>query len=94
MSAGVFQKNDPPPPPPARRVCTVYPPPLMRGEDTLGGWRGEWGVNILEDAKQSSVLYICKYFVIEGMRAGASIWSVWTMLIDLLFVLLLTWHIE
>ncbi len=24
-----------------------------------------WGVNILEDARHSSVLYICKYFVIQ-----------------------------
>jgi hypothetical protein len=39
------------------------PPPLVRGEDTLAGWRGGWGVNILEDARHSSVLYICKYFV-------------------------------
>jgi hypothetical protein len=30
----------------ARRVCT--PPPLVRVEDTLAGWRGGWGVNILE----------------------------------------------
>jgi hypothetical protein len=45
----------------ARRVCT--PPSLVRGEDTLAGWRGGWGVNILEDARHSSVLYICKYFV-------------------------------
>ncbi len=35
----------------------------MRGEDILAGWRGGWGVNILEDARHSSVLYICKYFV-------------------------------
>jgi hypothetical protein len=25
-----------------------------------------WGVNILEDARHSSVLYICKYFVDTG----------------------------
>jgi hypothetical protein len=46
----------PPPPPPPRLWC--------RGEDTLAGWRGgAWGVNILEDARHCSVLYICKYFV-------------------------------
>jgi hypothetical protein len=64
--SGVFQSIDPPPPAPPG-VCTVYPPPpppLVRGEDTLAGWGGGWGVNILEDAKHSSVLYICKYFVV------------------------------
>ncbi len=36
----------------------------MYGERThsLGG-EGGGGVNILEDVKHSSVLYICKYFV-------------------------------
>jgi hypothetical protein len=36
---------------------------LVRGEDTLAGWRRGWGVNILEDVRHSSVLYVCKYFV-------------------------------
>jgi hypothetical protein len=31
--SGVFQNIDPHPLT-ARRVCTVYPPPLVRGEDT------------------------------------------------------------
>ncbi len=45
----------PPPSPPGECV----PPPLLRGEDTLpGGEVGGWGVNILEDAKHSSVLYL------------------------------------
>jgi hypothetical protein len=35
--AGVFQNIDPPPP---HRPASV---PLVRGEDTLAGWRGEWG---------------------------------------------------
>ncbi len=39
----------------ARRVCT--PPPMVRGEDTLAGWRGGWGVNSSEDARHYSVLY-------------------------------------
>jgi hypothetical protein len=60
--SGDFQNIDPPPPPP-HRPASVYPPPVVRGEDTLAGWRGGWGVNILEDARHSSVLYICKYFV-------------------------------
>ncbi len=52
--AGVFQNIDPP-----------SPSPLVRG----GGhtrWleRGVgWGVNILEDVRYSSVLYICKYYM-------------------------------
>jgi hypothetical protein len=41
----VFQNIDPP-----HRAASVYPPPLVQGEDTLAGWRGGWGVNILEDA--------------------------------------------
>jgi hypothetical protein len=43
----------------ARRMCTL--PPLVRGEDTLAGWRGGGEVNSLEDARHCSVL--CKYFV-------------------------------
>jgi hypothetical protein len=34
--AGVFQNIDPHPP---HRPASVYPPPLVRGEDTLTGWR-------------------------------------------------------
>jgi hypothetical protein len=45
--SGVFQSINPPPP---HRPASVYPPPLVRGEDTLDGRRGGWGVNILEDA--------------------------------------------
>ncbi len=59
--SGVFQNIDPPTPFTARRVCT--PPPLVRGEDKLAGWRGGGGVNSLEDARHCSVLCICKYFV-------------------------------
>jgi hypothetical protein len=36
---------------------------LVQGEDTLAGWRW-WGVNILEDARHCSVLYIRKYFYV------------------------------
>ncbi len=46
------------PPTPPLPLVSVYPPPLLRGEDTLAGWRGGWGVNILEDARHSSVLYL------------------------------------
>jgi hypothetical protein len=38
--SGVFQNIDPPPP---LRSASVYPPPLVRGEDTLAGWRGGRG---------------------------------------------------
>jgi hypothetical protein len=37
-------------PHPPHRPASVYPPPLVREEDTLAGRRGGWGVNILEDA--------------------------------------------
>jgi hypothetical protein len=60
--AGVFKNIDPHIPLTARRVCGP-PPPLVRGEDTLARRRGGWGVNILEDVRHSSVLYVCKYFV-------------------------------
>ncbi len=52
--AGVFKNIDPPPSPPGECV----PPPLVRGEDTLAR-RGGWGVNILENVRHSSVLYVC-----------------------------------
>jgi hypothetical protein len=45
--AGVFQIIDPPP---------------AGGGHTCWVERG-WGVNILEDVRHSSVLYVCKYFV-------------------------------
>jgi hypothetical protein len=38
--SGVFQNIDPPPP---HRPAKVYPSPLVRGEDTLAGWRGGGG---------------------------------------------------
>ncbi len=55
--SGVFQNIDPPPPQSPPGEC------LWCGGRThsLGG-EGV-GVNILEDARHSSVLYICKYFV-------------------------------
>jgi hypothetical protein len=58
--AGVFQNIDPPPP---SLPGECVPPAFGAGEDTLAGWRGGWGVIILEDARHSSVLYIRKYFV-------------------------------
>ncbi len=57
---GVFQNIDPPPP---HRPVSVYPPAPPH---SLGGEGG--GVNILEDARHCSVLYIRKYFVGWGIR--------------------------
>ncbi len=31
-----------------------------------------WGVKILEDARHSYVLYICKYFVVESYGVAAA----------------------
>jgi hypothetical protein len=58
--SGVFQNIDPPTPSPPGECV---PPAFGGGEDTLAGWRGGWGFNILEDARHCSVLYIRKYFV-------------------------------
>jgi hypothetical protein len=58
--AGVFQNIDPPPLPPGECASPAFG---AGGEYTFAGWRGGWGVNILEDARHSSVLYVCKYFV-------------------------------
>jgi hypothetical protein len=38
--SGVFQNVDPPSP---HRPVSVYPPPLVLGEDTLARGRGGWG---------------------------------------------------
>jgi hypothetical protein len=64
---GVFQNIDPLPPT-GRRVCT---PRFAFGAGgrthSLGGEEGG-GVNILEDARHSSVLYVCKYFVLRFLK--------------------------
>jgi len=52
--SGVLQNIDPPPP---------SQPGKCASEETLAGWRGGWGVNSMEDARHSSVLYMYKYFV-------------------------------
>jgi hypothetical protein len=42
--SGVFRNIDPPPP---HRPVSVYPPPpLVRGEDTLAGWREGGGSTV------------------------------------------------
>jgi hypothetical protein len=62
--SGILQNIDPPPPS-SPGECMYTPPPALwcGGKDTLAGWRGGGGSNILEDARHSSVLYTCKYFV-------------------------------
>jgi hypothetical protein len=40
----VFHNIDPPPPSPPAECVPPPPPPLVRGEDTLAGWRKGWGV--------------------------------------------------
>jgi hypothetical protein len=62
--SGVFQNMNPTPPSPP----SVYPRLWFGGRThSLGGEGGD-GVNLLEDARHSSVLYICKYFVFVGMK--------------------------
>jgi hypothetical protein len=68
--SGVFRTIEPHPSPPGECDCVPPAPPLVRGEDTLAGWRGGGGVNSSEDARHCSVLYICKYFVVEPIRRG------------------------
>jgi hypothetical protein len=58
--SGVFQNIDPPPPHP---LASVYPPALSAGGGHTRWLERGWGVNILEDVRHSSVLYVCKYFV-------------------------------
>jgi hypothetical protein len=69
--SGVFQNIDP------------QPSPLVRGEDTLAGWRGGWGVNILEDTRHSSVLDICKYFVLPTLPTHPPLYLCFLTPIDL-----------
>jgi hypothetical protein len=80
--SGVFQNIEPRPPSPPGE-CVVYPQLLVRGEDTLAGWRGGWGVTILEDARHSSVLDICKKTIKttakrRGFRSACSLDAVGT----------------
>jgi hypothetical protein len=58
--SGVFQTIDPPPPLPPSEC--VIPRTKDGAIHTRRAVRG-WGVNISEDARHCSVLYICKYFV-------------------------------
>jgi hypothetical protein len=54
-------------------MCTPTPRLWCGGRtySLVGAWDGGGGVNILEDAGHSSVLYICKYFVVMQSKASA-----------------------
>jgi hypothetical protein len=57
--SGVFQNIDPPP----HRPASVYPRLWCEGRThSLGVERGGGSI---EDARHSSLLYICKYFVVD-----------------------------
>jgi hypothetical protein len=62
--SGVFQKLTPHPP---HRLASVYPPPFGAGGGHTRWMDRGWGVNILEDARHRSVLYIHKYFVVISL---------------------------
>jgi hypothetical protein len=69
--ADVFQTTNPPPSSPPGKCVLVYPLPLMRVAHTRWVERGVGGgVNILEDVRHSSVLYVCKYFVLCTQETG------------------------
>jgi hypothetical protein len=65
--SGVYQNIDPPP---SHRPASVYPPAFGAGGGHTRWVERGWGVNILEDARHCSVLYIRKYFVIRRERRG------------------------
>ncbi len=59
--SGVFQNIDPPLP------GECVPPAFGAGGGHTRWGGGGGGVNILEDARHSSVLYLCKYFVLGSI---------------------------
>ena len=65
--AGVFQNTvlvgPPSPSPPGECV----PPAFGSGGGHTRSEERGWGVNILEDVRHSSVLYVCKYFVADNL---------------------------
>jgi hypothetical protein len=70
--SGVFRNINPPPP---HRPASVYlppPAPMVRGEDTLAGWKGGSRVNSSEDARHCSALYmlvLCDCSLVPGVHA-------------------------
>jgi len=57
--SGVFQNIDPSPP------GECVPPAFNAGGGHTHWAERGWGVYSLEDARHCSVLYMCKYFVIQ-----------------------------
>ncbi len=53
--SGVFRNIDPPPP---HRPASVYPPPLVRGEDALAGWREGGGQKIVGKTSDTALYSI------------------------------------
>ncbi len=66
--SGVFQNIDPPPP---HRPATVYVPPAFGAGGGHTRWveRG-WGINISEDARHSSVLYVSTLCTYHSLLLG------------------------
>ena len=58
--SGVFQNVDPPTP---SLLGECVPPAFGSGGGHTPWVERGWGINILEDGRQCSVLYIRKYFV-------------------------------
>jgi hypothetical protein len=68
--SNVFQNIDLPPP---HRPASVYLPAFGAGGGNTRWVKRGWGVNILEDARHCTVLYIRKYFVVvskDGCKQG------------------------
>jgi len=57
-------------PHPPHRPASVYPPAFGAGGGHTRWVERGWGVNILEDARHCSVLYIRKYFVVSGLATN------------------------
>ncbi len=73
----VFQNIDPP-----LRPASVYPPPpWLRGEDTLAGWRGGWGPIFLktQDTALYSTYIESSLHGIQSERQSPSDLSLWSL---------------
>jgi hypothetical protein len=65
--SGVFRNIDPPPlPPPGECVPVV---PMVRGEDTLAGWRGGGGSIIIRKTPDTALYSIYVSRVLCGVEA-------------------------
>ncbi len=70
--SGVFQNIDPPTPSPPGEC---EPPPLVRGEDTLAGWRGGWGIRHSSSSYVSTLcFYPSKYIYFICSLSGIPAW--------------------